>query len=147
MKKTDVYPSKYIRSEDIGDNEVKVVIDRIEIEALKDDGSEEKPIMYFKNKTKGMVVNPTNWDRLAYLFGDESDDWPGNAIILYTELVNYQGKVTKGLRVKQVPKTQSAKASPKAKYNPRQEHPRQESENPADVMEDIGGVIGDDIPF
>jgi hypothetical protein len=39
-----------------------------------------------------MVLNATNYDRLAEKFGDETDDWGGKDLVLFTELTrNPQG--------------------------------------------------------
>lgn len=128
MQKADVFPSKYLKADDIGKNEVKVTMDRIEMVSLGD-GEDEKPVLHFKGKDKGMVINATNWDRIAYTYGDESDDWPGNSIVLYTELVSFRGKTGPALRVKAPQNNVGGKKAP-----------RHQSENPADGMDD-------EIPF
>ena len=95
MKSDDVFPSKYLKASDLQGREAQVVIDRV----VREDGI-DKPVMYFQGKEKGLVVNKTNWNRVAYLYGDESDDWAGREIILAAELVEYQGKTVEGTRVR-----------------------------------------------
>jgi hypothetical protein len=128
MQKADVYPSRFLKADDIGNKEVAVEMESIEMVSLAD-GEPEKPVLHFKNKDKGMVINPTNWDRIAYTYGDESDDWMGNTIVIYTELVSFKGKTGPALRVK----------APKA--NTGKKPVRRETENPAEGFED------DPIPF
>ena len=107
MKSTDIFPSKYLKSADLQGREPTVIIARVVMEDFTN--GERKPIMYFQGKEKGMVLNRTNWDRIAFLYGDESDDWAGKRIQLYVELVNFQGKTTEGLRVRPPRKTENSK--------------------------------------
>jgi hypothetical protein len=99
MKKNDVFPSKYLKSEDIEGREPLVVIDRIVMEELTD--GERKPVMYFRDKKKGMIVNRTNWMACEFLYGEESDDWAGKEVTLFVAPVTTpSGKPTRGLRIR-----------------------------------------------
>jgi hypothetical protein len=105
MKMNDVFPSKYLKAEDdIFDNgEVIATIKGVGIEALKsrERGEENKPVMYFKELSKGLIVNKTNWSICAKLFGsDDSDDWTGERLSLTTVEVDAFGDVVKAIRVK-----------------------------------------------
>ena len=98
MKVDDAFPSKYLKSDDIGDRFEHAVIENCQMEELRD--GERKPVLYFQNKKKGMVVNRINWDNLSLLYGEDSDDWIGKEILIYTERTSFQGKTTLGLRVR-----------------------------------------------
>jgi hypothetical protein len=103
MRTPDVFPSKYVKAADIGDKEVKVTITSVSVEEVGDD---EKPVARFKKTDKGLVLNRTNWDRIALIAGtDESDEWVGLEITLYTELVSYAGKTAPAVRVKKPPRS------------------------------------------
>jgi hypothetical protein len=98
VKKTDIFPSNYVKAADIEGREVTVVISDAKMEKLGDDN---KLVVYFQGATKGMVCNMTNFDRIAYIAGsDDTDDWQGREIILYTELVAFQGKTAPAVRVR-----------------------------------------------
>jgi hypothetical protein len=98
MKTTDVFPSKYIKGDDVGDREVGLVIDRVVIETL---GNDQKPVAYFRGAKKGLVLNRTNWDRIAYAAkNDDSDSWGGVSVTLCTELVSFNGKTGPAVRIK-----------------------------------------------
>jgi len=102
MRTSDVFPSRFIKAADIGDNEVVVTVSKVEIEDVGDD---RKPVVYFVGKEKGLVLNRTNWDRIAVAAGsDETDDWVGVKIQLYCEPVTYAGKTAPAIRVKAVKK-------------------------------------------
>ena len=45
---------------------------------------EDKPVLYFAEYTKGVILNKTNADAVAAVFGDEEDDWPGHKLQLVT---------------------------------------------------------------
>lgn len=98
MKKSDIFPSNYVKAADIEGREVNVVIRECKIEEL---GTDRKLVIYFQNADKGLVCNVTNYDRIAYMYGDDTDRWGGKEIVLYTELATFQGKTGPAIRVKQ----------------------------------------------
>jgi hypothetical protein len=105
MKTVDVFPSKYLKAEEeLFDNgDVVATIKDVVLESLKsrEKGEESKPVMYFKDRPKGLIVNKTNWGICAKLFGsDDSDDWRGERIALTTVDVDAFGDVVKAIRVK-----------------------------------------------
>jgi len=107
MKMRELYPSKYLKADDVDEagGEARALIKSVKLEEMQDNegNKDEKPILYFTNLPKGMVMNKTNADRIAAVYGDESDDWRGKEIILYTEPVTAFGKTANAIRVK-VPK-------------------------------------------
>ena len=105
MKTNDVFPSKYLKAEDdIFDNgEVVATIKDVQLESLKsrEKGEESKPVIYFKELPKGLIVNKTNWGICAKLFAsDDSDDWIGERVALVTVEVDAFGDVVKAIRIK-----------------------------------------------
>ncbi len=97
MELATIFPSKYIKAADLKGREHTVVIAKCEIEKL---GEDNKLVIYFQNREKGLVCNRTNADRIAYLYGSNTDAWTGREIVLYPDMVNFQGKVTEAVRVK-----------------------------------------------
>jgi hypothetical protein len=136
MKVADVFPSNYIKADDLQGREVPVVIADAKIEKL---GNDQKLILYFQHKDKGMVCNKTNANRIAYLYGEDTDGWLGRPIILCSEFVEFQGRTVKGLRIK--PPANGA-ASPAAPASPPRPAP---ISNRAHTEIDPPPV--DDIPF
>ena len=100
MKGSEVFPSKWISAADLNGHEPTVTIARVLMEDIGQSG-DRKPVIYFEGKQKGMVCNKTNWDRISFILrSDESDDWIGKPVKLYTELVNFQGQMKEAVRVK-----------------------------------------------
>ena len=89
MRVSDAFPSNYLKASDLQGRAIIVAIDRCEIEAI---GDERKPILYFQGKQKGMVLNKTNANNVAVLYGDDTDDWGGQPVELFEAMVDFQGK-------------------------------------------------------
>lgn len=101
MELANIFPSKYIKAADLQGREVTVTIDRAEIETL---GEDRKLILYFRGKEKGLVTNRTNADRIAHLYGTNTDNWLGKEILLFCDMVNFQGKAMEAIRVRAAPR-------------------------------------------
>lgn len=97
MRVSDAFPSQYLKAADLQGRTVKVTIDRYTFEEVGDD---RKPILYFVGKEKGLVLNKTNANEIAFTYGDDMDDWGGKVIELFSMMVSYQGKNMPGLRVR-----------------------------------------------
>lgn len=97
--KKEAFPSRWISGPDIGSNVVPVTVDRVTREEVGDD---LKYVCYFHGKTKGLVLNATNWDMLEQISGlPDSDDWHGVGCVLVTERVrNPSGGMIDGVRIK-----------------------------------------------
>ena len=122
MKGSDIFPSKYIKAADLQGRDVTVTISNAEMEKLGDD---TKLVVRFKGKDKAMVFNRTNFDRVSFLYGDETDDWIGKSVTITTEFAQFNGKTGPALRIK--PPTNPAAPA----------RTRPASENPADLNEEV----------
>lgn len=99
MKSTDIFPSKYLRAADLNGHEPIVTIDRVVMETLGDD---RKPVVYFKGKDKGVVLNKTNFNAIEDISGEEdTDNWTGVKVKLITAKVEFQGKRVAAIRVEE----------------------------------------------
>jgi hypothetical protein len=135
-----IYPNKYIKSSDLQNREISVIIEQAKVEEVGDD---RKLVLYFRGKQKGLVTNKTNANRIAHYFGMNTDAWLGREIVLFTDLVNFQGKTTEAIRVKVNELAAPNKPAPTTITRARPEVRREEpprSENPGDGMDD-------EIPF
>jgi hypothetical protein len=87
-----MFPSKFLKAADIGDGERKFVISRIAYEEVGED-REMKHVVYFNGEKRGLVLNKTNATRIEFIAGsDDSNDWTGLEVTLYTEVVSFGGK-------------------------------------------------------
>jgi len=97
----EMFPSKYLKAADLQGHAVAVVIDRVELgEVGQGDDKEQKWIMYFEGKEKGLVLNKTNTNITAAAYGNDTDDWAGKPLELYPTTTTFAGKVVDALRVR-----------------------------------------------
>lgn len=97
MNINEAFPSKYLKASDLQGGTPTVTIDRIEMEMMGDD---RKMVVYFHGKQKGLVTNKTNANNIASLYGDDTDDWTGQKIMLVEAMVDFQGKSVPAIRIR-----------------------------------------------
>lgn len=103
------FPSKWLKADDIPDGrKVRVTIKKVIVETISD---EDKPVMYFQGKEKGVVLNKTNAGRLAVAYGDDTDDWVGQECLLFSEQVSFQGRMVPAIRV-EIPRKEVSWSEP-----------------------------------
>jgi hypothetical protein len=95
----DLFPSKYLKAAD-ADPDLILTIARIAKEKMQNqDGEEEvKPVIYFVESEKGMVLNKTNGNALTGMFGETVEEWTGQRVTLAAVDVDAFGKIQKALR-------------------------------------------------
>lgn len=111
MNINQAYPSNFLKADDLGGKSVTVVIQKVEMEEIGQGRDKEtKPVLYFRGKEKGVVLNKTNANTITKLYGGETDDWIGKAITLVPREVEFQGEMVLSIRVSlQKPGAPSAK--------------------------------------
>ena len=102
MNIDEAYPSKYISAADLQGREVIVRIARVTVEQLgrNNDPKDNKPILYFQGKQKGLALNKTNANTVKDLYGKETDAWIGQTITLVQAWTDYAGKQVECIRVR-----------------------------------------------
>lgn len=109
MKVSEAYPTKYISASDLNGKTAKVIIANCAMEKV---GEDQKPVLYFNGKQKGLALNKTNANNIAHAYGDEMDEWRGAEVELFTALVDYQGKTVEAVRVRVPPRKAGGNAAP-----------------------------------
>lgn len=102
MKTEDVFPSRFVSAEELTNDKI-VTIERVVMEEVFDaekNTKTMKPICYFKGATKGMLLNKTNWKKIARKYGHESNDWTGCKVQLTTVEVLAFGDIVRAIRIK-----------------------------------------------
>src|SRR5262245_36696128 len=62
--------------------------------------SQEKTVVSFRGLKKTLPLNLTNWNSIADICGDDTDDWPGHQIELYPTTTEMGGKTVDCIRVR-----------------------------------------------
>ena len=122
------FPSKYLKAADIGDSDMALTIRSVEIETIgQGEDADSKPILYFNETEKGLVLNKTNSTTIKGLYSAETDNWIGKAIALFSTEVDYAGKQTLALRVRMKAPVKAAPsvAEYRARYGERMAEARQ----------------------
>lgn len=112
----DDFPSKYLKGEDVEDHPT-VTIRKVTREEVGKD-REMRPILYLNEFELGVVLNKTNANNIAKLFGSETDDWPGRTVRLGTEMVTYNGETKPSIRIWPPVKAKSVNAPLKRQAAP-----------------------------
>lgn len=106
-------PNEYLKSDDIdaAGGEMELVIASVgRKEYVNDSGKADvKGVLGFSNSLLKLTSNTTNTRILISMFGKETDDWIGKKITLYVdEHVQFQGRETRGIRIRLVDKKQDS---------------------------------------
>ena len=131
MNVNDFFPSKWLKHNDLPDQDLTLTISEVGSELVGTDQS-RMAVVYFKGAQKGLLLNKTNAERITELYGPEMDNWAGNQITLYVDHeVPYAGKTVSGIRVRRsIPAAPAVPAVPVAPPQPGH-----------------GPITEDDIPF
>ncbi len=113
MRKDELFPSKWIKTVEVGAAGLVLTIAAVKKEEFKkpdSDVKEVKPVAFFAETKKGFPINKTNFDLIVDATGEEdTDDWVGKRIKLVVEEVEAFGKTTEGVRVEKAPKVKVKK--------------------------------------
>ena len=134
MKISSAFPSNYLRASDLQNRSVAVTMDRVVMEDIS--GGEMKPVLYFQGKEKGVVLNKTNANNIAVLYGDDTDGWQGQRVELYPTWVDFQGRSVEAIRIRRVTEQANGQAKPTTDAPP-----------PADKEPAAAAQFDDEIPF
>lgn len=134
------FPSKYLKASDLQGRNVTVKMGRVEQEKIGDD---MKLILYFQGKEKGVVLNKTNANNVAAVYGGETEDWYGKEITLVEAMVDFQGKSVPAIRMRAPPRREAPQRQ-MAAANGHDERPEPPPRREAPSRNDD---MNDDIPF
>lgn len=135
----EAFPSSYLKAADLQGRNALVTMSHAVFETI---GTDKKLVLFFQGKEKGLVLNKTNANNIAIAYGDNTEDWQGQQVVLFEAMVDYQGKTVPAIRVRM----------PQAKDRPQGGAARPSS---ADMVPDRkpamapagAGAMDDEIPF
>ena len=94
-------PSKFISKHDIGDREYTLRIRGVQVEQVGASQTDTKWVLYFDGAAKGLPLNTGAIRTLEAAFGDDSDFWTGQQVILWVDpSVTFQGRTVGGVRIR-----------------------------------------------
>lgn len=101
MELNSVFGGDTLKAADLQGHEIPVIISDVTMKKF-DNGN--KLVLTFDGKKKALVCNKTNANRIAHYYGTNTDLWVGKEVILFPDLVDFQGKSVEAIRVKARPK-------------------------------------------
>jgi hypothetical protein len=112
MNVNDIFPTRFVAAADLNGKSFTLTIRSVTLEDMQshDNKTVTKPVAWFTNAAKGLVLNRTNTMIIADLYGPETDDWAGKQIIIYATKVRAFGKMEDAIRVRE--EVPLAKAAP-----------------------------------
>src|SRR6516225_5481126 len=147
---SDYDKSRFLKAADLK-SEKKFKIKNV-TEELVGEEQEKKPVLWFTNDERGLVLNKTNIRTLAGAYGDPMKDWIGKIIVVFPTMADFRGRMVDALRVRIPPPKQAtangqtaAAAKPKpATPKPPVVHDELEDEPPAkpSLADDMDDEIG-----
>lgn len=100
MRISESFESKYLRASDLQGRRVTVSISHVTVENVgTEDKPENKPVVFFVGKEKGLVLNKTNAGQISAMYGDETDGWVEKNIELFTQKVSFSGQMVDAIRI------------------------------------------------
>jgi hypothetical protein len=98
----DVYPSKFLKTHDLKGTSPTVSIERVGVEQVRNRvKADTRVVLYFKGKTKGLLLNKTNAQTVAQIAGSPlTEQWAGVAVTLYVTTATFGAVVHDVIRIK-----------------------------------------------
>ncbi len=104
MKVSEMFPSKYLTGDDLQGRAVKVTIDTITREKMRPcpgAPEEEKYVLHFDGKTKGLILGKALAESIAMATGsDDTNLWQGKTIVLFPVPMNVAGFARTAIRAR-----------------------------------------------
>lgn len=117
MKASEVFTSKYLRSDDLRGRDITVTIDKVALVAMPD--GKQKPAVFFQGKEKALILNKTNFNTIASVTGiEDTDDWGGAQITIYPSETEFQGQMVDCIRVRRKKPENEWEAPPPQRATP-----------------------------
>lgn len=99
MNINDVFPSNFLKASDLHGRKLRLTISEVRMEKM---GQEEKPVLYFEGKDKGLVLNKTKAGILSAAYSPETEGWRGKEVAIYPTKVSFQGQMVDAIGVEAV---------------------------------------------
>jgi len=120
MKANDAFPGAHLKWEDLEKGPARLTIVSVAMgEVGQGSDKDVKPIVTFRNTERTLVLNKTNFNRIAAVTHQpDTDQWGGHQITLAKDTTEFQGKPVNCIRVQMVPEPVAPAAPAEAPAEP-----------------------------
>jgi hypothetical protein len=94
----EFFPGRYFKAETLGGKARVIRIGAVERDKLSD-GS-VKPVVEFEDEPMKLVLNRTNANAIATVYGNNTDNWMGKLIELYPTRTQFGSNMVDAVRVR-----------------------------------------------
>lgn len=115
----DIYKTnlfRFVKGDMLKDRPAVLTIDTVkvtEMPNLRTGEVEEKYLLTFKESPKPLILNTTNANKLAKMFGRDTDAWAGQVVELFAEELKAFGKLHNAARIREAKQVKNARQSQK----------------------------------
>lgn len=98
---SEMFPSKYLSAKDLdGEKKTFTIVD-VRQETIEGRDGEEDQLKWTLDleDNKPLVLNVTNAKSISSIYGDDTDDWLDQKVVLYPTKVLFKGQNTDAIRV------------------------------------------------
>ena len=96
----DIYPSKWMRAADLKGASHRITIQDVDTGLIGEgDAAKQQIILELRGDWKPLGLNKTNAQAIAELFGEDTDDWIGQEVVVFPTRVDFSGKMVDAIRV------------------------------------------------
>jgi hypothetical protein len=114
-----VLKTNYMKHDALGGKPKAYTINDVRQVPMGQPGEQElKAVVYLDQDTRGLVLNKTNAGVLVDNFGDDTEAWIGEVVVLYPDRASFGGKVYDVIRVRMPKKTEPAASTEPAAPTP-----------------------------
>lgn len=132
MNINSAFPSKFLKESDLDEQGELVTIKGVKIEKVGSD-NDQKPVVYFSEKDKGLVLNKTNSKKIMSIAGSaETDGWKGVKIVIFPTETEFAGETVGCIRVRAPKGTRTVEREPQRQSAP---------------PDDDAPITDEDVPF
>jgi hypothetical protein len=99
-----MFPSEYVSALEFKGKDVRLTITavaRTEL-TLRGGGKKIRPVLTFQETPKKLVLNPTNAESIAEMYGTKAESWIGKQITLYPTTTKFGREMVDCIRVREI---------------------------------------------
>jgi len=102
MKTSLMFPSDFVKAEDLDGKDVTKTIKAVNMDELTMAGGKKKtsPVIRFSDSKKKLVLNKTNCVTITKMYGNETDEWIDKKITMFPTETTFGADTVSCIRIR-----------------------------------------------